>query len=148
MKFLKTLQDYVKFEYELNTMFSAAVPDFQSWAMENWGLTYYKEQCLILDENPHPREIFDSMRIMSNVIGHQFFGNVATMKWWDQMWLNEGMSALFEYRLVELVYPEARAFDMFNLQKLQNGFKIDVESAHPMNFEGNYIYGIFYDKSE
>lgn len=48
--------------------------------MENWGLTYYKEQFLILDENSHPREIFDSMRISANVIGHQFFGMFEVVK--------------------------------------------------------------------
>lgn len=75
---------------------------------------------------------------------------MVTMKWWNYFWLNEGFGAFFEYFLIELAYPTARARDMFNIQKLQNGFKIDTEAAHPMTNEDawNYIYAIYYDKSE
>lgn len=75
---------------------------------------------------------------------------MVTCKWWNNFWLNEGFGALFEYLLIELAYPDIRARDIFNLQKLQNGFKIDTEAAHPMTNEDayNYIYAIYYDKSE
>lgn len=143
-KFLKALEAYTSYDYELPHMFSAAIPDFGSSAMENWGFTMFKEQFLIVKENAHPRETFDSMRIIANVMGHQFFGlinslcdkilnlicddftgNVVTCKFWDQLWLNEGFGAFFEYSLIDLAYPGSRANDLLNVQKLQNAFLLD-----------------------
>lgn len=55
----------------------------------------------------------------------------------------------YEYFLVELAFPDIRAMGFFNLQKLQNGFRIDTEANHAMNFGGDpYNYGVFYDKGE
>lgn len=44
--------------------------------MENWGMITYKEQYLIGDEDSHPREVYDILRIVSNVLAHQFFGEI------------------------------------------------------------------------
>jgi aminopeptidase N len=72
-----------------------------------------------------------------------------TCKTWDDLWLNEGFGAFFEYFLVDLAYPGSRANDLLNVQKLQNGFLLDKETAHPMNWYGEgYIYGMYYDKGE
>lgn len=46
--------------------------------MENWGLITYKEQYLIVDETYHPREVFDSIRVVAHELGHQFFGKPLT----------------------------------------------------------------------
>lgn len=62
--------------------------------------------------------------------------------------MNEGFGAFFEYSLIENVFPTFRAMHLLNIQKLQNGFQIDNEAAHAMTFAGDYIYGIYYDKSE
>lgn len=117
--------------------------------MENWGLITYKEQYLIGDENSHPREIFGILTVIAHELGHQFFGNVVTCKWWDQLWLNEGFATVFEYLLVEIVYPELRMRDYFNTESLQSAFKTDaVESSHPMTYDGNRLTGIIYAKGE
>lgn len=148
-KYLKELQKYTNFKYELKNMFHATIPDFGSLAMENWGFTMFKEQMFIVKEDAHPTQIFDTMRIVANTIGHQFFGNVATCKTWQDLWLNEGFAALFEYSLIDLAYPGSRANDLLNVQKLQTGLVLDKETAHPMNWYGDgYIYGMYYDKGE
>jgi aminopeptidase N len=64
--FLKQLEDYCNYTYELNKMYSAAIPDFSAGAMENWGLILYKEQYLIANEKSHPRETFDMWRVTAH----------------------------------------------------------------------------------
>lgn len=132
-KFLIELERYAKYDYELVKLDSAAIPDFGAGAMENWGAIFYKEQYLIGDEYSHPRDVLEIMKTVAHELGHQFFGNVVTAKWWDQIWLNEGFATLFEFLLVENVFPEYRFRDYFNIQKLQNAFKADsLETSRAM----------------
>jgi aminopeptidase N len=122
--------------------------------MENWGLITYKEQYLIGDENSHPRDVLEIMKTVAHELGHQFFGNVVTCKWWDQIWLNEGFATLFEYLLVDGIFPEERMQDYFNVQKVQNAFRSDaLETTRAMwtNAEtpseiGGLFDNIAYDK--
>lgn len=87
--------------------------------MENWGLIIYKEQILIRDETPHPYDYLRTYLVIAHELGHQFFGNLVTCQWWDQIWLNEGLAGFFEYQLTDNVYPELKVFDYFNVNKLQ-----------------------------
>jgi aminopeptidase N len=146
-EFLKIMEIYFDVPYELKKMYSAAIPDFAAGAMENWGLITYKEQYLIVDDHSHHREKFDSMRVIAHELGHQFFGNLVTCKWWDETWLNEGFATVMEFFLVQKVYPGHRFNDFFNIQRLQSAFITDaVETTHPMTFYGNRNTRIVYDK--
>lgn len=72
-----------------------------------------------------------------------------TCKWWDQIWLNEGMATLFEYLLVDNVYPDIKTQEFFNVNKLQLALKVDaLEKTHPMTFDGETLYEIVYYKCE
>ena len=117
--------------------------------MENWGLITYKEQYLIGDANSHPRDVYGIHRVIAHELGHQFFGNLVTCKWWDVIWLNEGFATFFEYVLVEKVNSEFRMRDLFNIEKVQNAFKTDaLESTHAITYDGNSQSVIIYDKGE
>lgn len=74
VKFLKALEAYSSFNYELTTMWSAAIPDFGAGAMENWGLITYKEQYLIGEETSHPNDVLEILLTTAHEIGHQLFG--------------------------------------------------------------------------
>ncbi|XP_037033807.1 putative aminopeptidase-2 [Bradysia coprophila] len=148
IKFLKQLESWADYEYELPKMFSAAIPDFAAGAMENWGLITYKEQYLILEEASHPREKFDSLRVIAHELGHQFFGNVVTCKWWNYIWLNEGYATVFEYLLVDRQYPELRMNELFSIINVQGAFRPDsLESSHPMTYNGQTQSLIIYNKA-
>lgn len=86
--------------------------------MENWGLIVYKEQYLIGDDNSHHSQILDTSLVIAHELAHQFFGNVVTCVWWDQIWLNEGLAAFFELVLTDNLYPEMRAWEHFNVNQM------------------------------
>uniref|UniRef100_A0A667XWA7 Aminopeptidase n=1 Tax=Myripristis murdjan TaxID=586833 RepID=A0A667XWA7_9TELE len=86
-----------------------AIPDFQSGAMENWGLTTYRETSLLFD--PLTSSVSDKLyvtMVIGHELAHQWFGNLVTMEWWNDIWLNEGFARYMEYISVEATYPELR----------------------------------------
>jgi aminopeptidase N len=99
--------EYFGIPYPLPKSDHVALPDFSSGAMENWGLITYREVALLAD--PKTTSI-SSKRYIATVIAHelshQWFGNLVTMKWWNNLWLNESFANLMEYIAVDALHPE------------------------------------------
>ncbi len=98
---------YFDTPYPLPKSDHVALPDFSSGAMENWGLITYREVALIAD----PETIAISSKqyiatVITHELSHQWFGNLVTMKWWDNLWLNESFATLMEYIAVDALYPD------------------------------------------
>lgn len=84
-----------------------AIPDFSAGAMENWGLVLYRETALLHDHKKSPitNKYFVSL-VMAHEIAHTWFGNMVTMKWWDDLWLNEGFCNTLMYFALDTIYPD------------------------------------------
>lgn len=99
--------EYFGTKYPLPKSDHVALPDFSSGAMENWGLITYREMALLAD--PKLTSI-DSRHYIATVIthelAHQWFGNLVTMEWWNDLWLNESFANLMEYVAVDALHPE------------------------------------------
>ncbi|XP_073695973.1 endoplasmic reticulum aminopeptidase 2 isoform X2 [Garra rufa] len=102
LRLLEFYEQYFNILYPLPKMDLIAIPDFQSGAMENWGLTTYRETSLLYD--PDISSASDKL---------WWFGNLVTMEWWNDIWLNEGFARYMEFVSLEAVYPELKVEDHF-----------------------------------
>jgi aminopeptidase N len=99
--------EYFGTAYPLPKSDHVALPDFSSGAMENWGLITYREIALLSD--PATSSISTRQYIatvIAHELAHQWFGNLVTMKWWNNLWLNESFATLMEYLAVDALHPE------------------------------------------
>ncbi|XP_062584013.1 glutamyl aminopeptidase-like, partial [Saccostrea cucullata] len=113
-----------------------AVPDFSGGAMENWGLVLYRETALLYEQGVSSSEnkLMVTL-IIAHEIAHTWFGNMVTMKWWDDLWLNEGFASLLMYFAMDAIYPDWNVFTLSVVAK--EVFPVMVKDAmttsHPVS---------------
>jgi aminopeptidase N len=91
-KFLDYFNDYFGVPYPLAKCDLLALPDFSAGAMENWGLITFRESCMFVSpETSIATKQFNAM-VVGHELAHQWFGNLVTMQWWDDLWLNESFA--------------------------------------------------------
>lgn len=134
VKLLDFYDDYFDIPYPLPKQDLAAIPDFQSGAMENWGLTTYRETGLLFD--PDRSSASDKLgitKVIAHELAHQWFGNLVTMEWWNDLWLNEGFAKFMEFISLDITYPELQVDDFF-LGKCFEAMEVDsLSSSHPVS---------------
>ncbi len=99
--------EYFDTPYPLPKSDHVALPDFSSGAMENWGLITYREIALLAD--PATTSIASKhyiATVIAHELSHQWFGNLVTMAWWNNLWLNESFATLMEYIAIDALHPE------------------------------------------
>ncbi len=115
IKTIEFFNDYFGVPYPLPKSDQVALPDFSNGAMENWGLITYRESCLLYD--PAITGIADKhyiATVISHELSHQWFGNLVTMAWWDDLWLNESFATIMEHVCVDALYPSWNIWLDFN----------------------------------
>ncbi|NXC14016.1 ERAP1 aminopeptidase, partial [Corythaeola cristata] len=134
VKLLDFYEDYFSIPYPLPKQDLAAIPDFQSGAMENWGLTTYRESALLYDpeKSSASSKLWITM-VIAHELAHQWFGNLVTMEWWNDLWLNEGFAKFMEIVSVSVTHPELRVEDYF-LRRCFDAMAVDaLNSSHPIS---------------
>ena len=118
--------EYFGVKYPLPKSNHVALPDFSSGAMENWGLITYRESCLLADPELTPES---SRRFIATVIAHelshQWFGNLVTMNWWNDLWLNESFANMMEYVAIDALHPEWRMWEDFATNEVTAALRRD-----------------------
>ncbi|XP_072939414.1 aminopeptidase N-like [Epargyreus clarus] len=119
-KLLAYYEDVFGLPYALDKLDLIAIPDFSSDAMENWGLITFRETTLLFDEKESvPRDKQNVAIDIAHELAHQWFGNLVTMRWWTDLWLNEGFATYIEYVGVDKIEPEWNMFDSFSHDKME-----------------------------
>ena len=117
--------EYFGLPYPLPKADHVALPDFSSGAMENWGLITYREIALLVDETSSVSTKEYVATVIAHETSHQWFGNLVTMKWWDDLWLNESFATLMEYVAVDALYPEWQTWNTFASQETLSALRRD-----------------------
>lgn len=113
-KGIEFFNDYYGVPYPLPKSDNVAIPDFSSAAMENWGLITYREVIILTDPKTASQSNRETAAIVSlHELSHQWFGNLVTMKWWDDLWLNESFANVMEYVATDALFPEWHIWDTF-----------------------------------
>ena len=118
--------EYFGVKYPLPKSDHVALPDFSSGAMENWGLIAYRESCLLADPELTPES---SRRFIATVIAHelshQWFGNLVTMQWWNDLWLNESFANMMEYVAIDALHPDWHMWEDFATNEVTAALRRD-----------------------
>jgi aminopeptidase N len=132
VKCLEFYEDYFGIPYPLAKCDMVALPDFASGAMENWGLITYREQALLVDEantSAHAKQYV--AMVVAHELAHMWFGNLVTMRWWTDLWLNEGFASWVEYLAVDQLFPDWGMWTQFIADEQAVGLKLDaLEHTH------------------
>lgn len=100
-------------KYPLAKLDQVALPDFEAGAMENWGLVTYRESMMLATEDS-PLDLKRTVTTtITHELSHQWFGDLVTMKWWDDLWLNESFATIIEYYCADALYPEFNIWQDF-----------------------------------
>ena len=137
VKVLDYFNDYFKIPYPLPKMDHIAVPDFAAGAMENWGGITYRETALLFDpENSAAAARQRIAEVVAHEMAHMWFGDLVTMEWWDDLWLNESFASWVGDKAVGKVFPEWNMWTQFVAHDTQAGLGLDgLRNSHPIGVD-------------
>ncbi|MEQ2161444.1 hypothetical protein GOODEAATRI_009656, partial [Goodea atripinnis] len=105
--------------------------------MENWGLITFRETTLLLDSNSSHLEKQVVASVIAHELAHQWFGNLVTMSWWNDLWLNEGFATYMEYMSLQEILPNLDTGNLFLSVRFRAMDKDALNSSHPVSTEVN-----------
>lgn len=137
IRVLEFYNEYFGIRYPLPVLDLIAIPDFTAAAMENWGAITYRETAVLVDpENTSASNKQWVAIVIAHEIAHQWFGNLVTMHWWTDLWLNEGFAAYMENLVTDKLFPEYDIMGQFVASRFESALKLDgLNSTHPIEVE-------------
>jgi hypothetical protein len=111
------------------------LPDFSAGAMENWGAITYREVALLADpDNSTLASRQYVALVIAHELAHQWFGDLVTMEWWDDLWLNESFANMMEYVAIDAIEPDWHIWEQFSVSEAPMALNRDaidgVQSVH------------------
>ncbi|HSW75301.1 MAG TPA: M1 family metallopeptidase [Candidatus Saccharimonadales bacterium] len=137
---LEFFESYFDIPFPLPKCDFVALPDFAAGAMENWGFITFREQALLVDAQntslPSKQYVAE---VICHELTHQWFGNLVTMRWWTDLWLNEGFANVMAYFAVSKLFPEWDMMTQYIVEEQQVALKLDsLKNTHPIEVAVNH----------
>ncbi len=131
---LDLYEEYFGIPYMLPKLHLISVPEFGAGAMENWGAITFREIYLSIDESTGSSNYKSIAEVIAHEIAHQWFGDLVTMEWWNDLWLNESFATFMSYKMINTIKPQWDAIgDLINL-RTEGALKNDaLRHSHPID---------------
>ncbi|KAI1506145.1 peptidase family M1 [Biscogniauxia marginata] len=122
-------------DYPLPKSDLLAVHEFTHGAMENWGLVTYRTTAVLFDEKTSDARYKNRVAyVVAHELAHQWFGNLVTMDWWDELWLNESFATWAGWFAVNEFHPDWQVWAQFVNEGMESAFKLDgMRASHPVH---------------
>ena len=123
--------------YPLPKLDMVGIPDFETGAMENWGLVTYRMTSILFDPTSTPLRYKQNVAsTVAHELAHQWFGNLVTMEWWSDLWLNEGFATWMATLVMDTFYPEWDEWTSFVEYDLSRALELDaLRNSHPIEVD-------------
>ena len=130
------LERYFGVPYPYDKLDLVAAPDFSAGAMENAGAVFFRETLLLIDERratlPEKKR---AIEVICHELAHMWYGNLVTMRWWDDLWLNEAFATWMAFQIVDEWQPELRMWNDFGHAR-NSALALDaLGNTHPIYTE-------------
>lgn len=137
VKLLSFFNDYFGIPYPLQKLDHIAIPDFAAGAMENWGAVTYRETALLVDpQNSSAGTRQRVAEVVAHEMAHMWFGDLVTMRWWDDLWLNESFASWMGTKAVDWLFPEWQMWTQFVNMDTNRALSLDgLKNSHPIEQE-------------
>jgi aminopeptidase N len=154
-KSLSWLEDYTAIPYPFEKLDFILIPGFQYSGMEHPGAIFYRDSRLLLDKNPSVNQKLRQANLIAHEVAHQWFGNLVTMQWFNDVWLKEVFAGYMADMMINPQYPEINHDLSFLLSHFPSAFSVDrTKGANPivqdldnMLFAGTLYGDIIYHKA-
>ena len=137
VRLLGYFNEYFNIPYPLPKLDHIAIPDFAAGAMENWGCITYRETALLVDpDNSSAGTRQRVAEVVAHEMAHMWFGDLVTMEWWDDLWLNESFASWMGTKSVDWLYPEWEMWTQFVNMDTNRALSLDgLKNSHPIEQE-------------
>ncbi|KAH7120209.1 peptidase family M1-domain-containing protein [Dactylonectria estremocensis] len=134
-KIIDFFSEIFDIDYPLPKSDLIAVHEFTHGAMENWGLVTYRTTQVLYDEKSSDPRFKNSVAyVVAHELAHQWFGNLVTMDWWDELWLNEGFATWVGWHAVDHLHPDWQVWSQFVNEGMEAAFRLDgIRASHPIH---------------
>ncbi|OPB39679.1 Aminopeptidase N [Trichoderma guizhouense] len=134
-KIIDFFSEIFDIDYPLPKSDLLAVHEFTHGAMENWGLVTYRTTQVLFDEKTSDARFKNAVAyVVAHELAHQWFGNLVTMDWWDELWLNEGFATWVGWHAVDHLHPDWQVWAQFVNEGMENAFRLDgIRASHPIH---------------